>query len=68
MAQPISAVEPVSDIVRQEVIALFAESRDRVSMGDDVRLGMDLVEISQEVLRELEDEAALVRISPAVPV
>jgi hypothetical protein len=37
-------------------------------MGDDVRLGMDLVEISQEVLRELEDEAALVRISPAVPV
>jgi hypothetical protein len=67
MAQPLSAVTPVSEIVREEVVALLGERRDGVSSGDDVRLGMDLVEIGQEELR-MEDEAAIVRISSAVPV
>jgi hypothetical protein len=69
VAQPISPVDPVSEIVRQEVIALLSDLRDRMPASDDFRLGMDLVEIAQDTQDPAtpEDEQDLVRISPAVP-
>jgi hypothetical protein len=67
--QPVSAVAPISDIVREEVIALLADLQEPVRARDDVRLGMDLVEIAQErEEEEPEDDIELLRISPAVPV
>lgn len=65
LAQPESPLAPVSQIVRDEIIALLADSQASGPAIDDVRLGMDLVEIAQEGLSE--DEIALLRISPAIP-
>ena len=67
--QPVSAVAPISQIVREEVIALLADFQEPMRARDDVRLGMDLVEIAQEQEgEEPEDDIELLRISPAVPV
>jgi hypothetical protein len=67
--QPVSAVAPISEIVREEVIALLADLQEPMRARDDVRLGMDLVEIAQEQEgEEPEDDIELLRISPAVPV
>jgi len=53
--QPISAVAPISDIVREEIIALLAPPQNPVPSGDDARLSMDLVEIAQESSEEEDD-------------
>ena len=53
--QPISAVAPVSDIVRQEIIELLAPLQNPLPSGDDARLSMDPVEIAQETRPQDDD-------------
>jgi hypothetical protein len=62
-----SAVAPVTDVVRDEIIALLAEPADPAP-AVDVRLGMDPVEIAQEQTDDDEDDVALLRVSPVIPV
>jgi hypothetical protein len=70
MAQPVSAVSPASEIVRDEIIALFAGSRDPMRSPADVFVGMDLLEIAQDIQKRTtpDDDLDLQRISAAVPV
>ena len=65
VAQILSPVAPVSEIVRDEVMALLADTRDTSPAIGDVRLGMDLVEIAQE-RNALDDDIDILRISAAV--
>jgi hypothetical protein len=65
VAQIVSPVSSVSEIVREEIIALLADTRDTSPGGGDVRLGMDPIEIGQE--RVVSDEIDILRISPAIP-
>ena len=57
--QPVSAVAPVSDIVRDEIIALLAPPQNPLPSGDDARLSMDLVEIAQESSEQEDDSEGI---------
>lgn len=66
---PVSAVAPVTDVVREEIIALLAEPADPSPAAADVRLSMDPLEIAQEQAEDDdEDDIALLRVSPVIPV
>jgi hypothetical protein len=65
---PVTAVSPVSDLVRDEIIALLAEPAGSTQPVADARLNLDPLEIAQEQAEDAEeDEVALLRISPVVP-
>ena len=67
VTQTLCPIAPVSEIVREEIIALLVDLQEPSPTVSDVRLSMDVVEIAQERLEEADDDE-LIRISPAVPV
>ena len=67
VTQTLSPIAPISEIAREEIIALLVDLQEPSPTVSDVRLSMDVVEIAQERLEEADDDE-LIRISPAVPV
>jgi hypothetical protein len=67
VTEALSPIASVSEVVREEIIALLVDLQGPSPTVSDVRLSMDVVEIAQERLEEADDDE-LIRISPAVPV
>ena len=67
VTEALSPIASVSEVVREEIIALLVDLQGPSPTVSDVRLSMDVGEIAQERLEEADDDE-LIRISPAVPV